>query len=226
MSERSQLEALLEQAGVDAGLIAPLAHYGSLLLEANRRINLTGAQSPEDLVPHLLDSLTVAPFVRAPLVDVGSGGGLPAIPLCVATGMPVTMIESTQKKAAFLGKAASVLQIEVRIIPERAEMAARRPELREQFESATARAVSSAPTVLELTAPFLCIGGVAVLQRGKIEQRERNALTDAARMLGSEIEAEQTLEGDRRIAIVRKVAPTPERFPRRNGIPEKRPLCF
>jgi 16S rRNA (guanine527-N7)-methyltransferase len=220
------LEALLAHAGVEAALAARLAQYGALLLEANRRVNLTGAESPGELLPHLLDSLSAVPYVREALVDVGSGGGLPAIPLAIATGISVTMIESTRKKAAFLQRAAEELEVDVCVVGERAETAARRPELRDRFESATARAVSSAPAVLELTVPFLAPGGMAVLQRGKMEQRERNALSDAAPMLGAAVEREIALDGERRIILVRKLALTPERFPRRTGVPEKRPLCF
>lgn len=226
MNERSRLEELLAGSGADAVLVKRLAHYGALLLETNRRLNLTGAESPEALLPHLLDSLSVVAYVKAPLVDIGSGGGLPAIPLALANGGPITLIESTGKKAAFLTHAAAELNLEATVISERAETAGRRPELRERFQSATARAVSSASTVLELTAPLLAVGGIAVLQRGKMEDRERNALSDAAPMLGCVVEREIALDGDRRIMLVRKTAVTPERFPRRTGVPEKRPLCF
>ena len=226
MIERALLSDLLEAAGVETRIVAPLAHYGEMLLETNRRFNVSGADTPEELLPHLVDSVSIAPYVQAPLADVGSGGGLPAIPLAIATGAPVTMVESTTKKAAFLEAVLSTLGLEGRVVPERAELAARHSDLREQFACATARAVSSAPTVLELTLPFLRVGGVAVLQRGKMDDRERNAVADAAPMLGGEIADEVALDGDRRILLIRKVSPTPQRFPRRTGIPEKRPLCM
>jgi 16S rRNA (guanine527-N7)-methyltransferase len=226
MIERAQLSDLLQAAGVEPRIVAPLAHYGEMLLETNRRFNVSGADTPEELLPHLVDSLSIAPYVQAPLVDIGSGGGFPAIPLAIATGAPVTMVESTTKKAAFLEAVLASLGLEGRVIPERAELAARHSDLREQFACATARAVSSAPTVLELTLPFLQVGGVAVLQRGKMDDRERNALSDAAPMLGGEIADEVALDGDRRILLIRKVSPTAQRFPRRTGIPEKRPLCM
>lgn len=226
MAERETLAQLLQATGVDAALIERLAQYGALLLETNRRFNLTGAETPEALMPHLLDSLSIVPYVQGPLVDVGSGGGLPAIPVAIAAGVPVTLIESTTKKAAFLETALGTLGLTGRVIPQRAELAGRDPALREQFACGTARAVSSAPTVLELTAPFLQIGGVAVLQRGRMEQAERNALIDAAPMLGAQVEREIEIDAERRIVLVRKTGPTPSRFPRRTGIPEKRPLCL
>jgi 16S rRNA (guanine527-N7)-methyltransferase len=226
MEDRAALRRLLEQGGVDPGFVDALAHYGELLLETNRHFNLTGASTPAELAPHILDSLTLVPYIQASLVDVGSGGGLPAIPLAIATGLPITLVESVTKKAAFLEAAIGTLGLNGRVIPQRAELAGRDPELREQFGSATARAVSSAPTVLELVIPFLKVGGIAVLQRGKMDPRERNAVVDAAPMLGAELAEEVALNGDRRILVVRKTMPTPTRFPRRAGVPEKRPLCF
>jgi 16S rRNA (guanine527-N7)-methyltransferase len=74
--------------------------------------------------------------------------------------------------------------------------------------------------------PFLSVGGVAVLQRGSLDRREREAVADAALMLGGHVERELALDGERRILLVRKTAPTSNRFPRRTGVPEKRPLCL
>lgn len=203
-----------------------LARYGALVLESNRKFNLTGAKSEEEIVEHLLDSLTVVPYVTGPYVDVGSGAGLPAIPVTIATGVHVTMIETTRKKAAFLREAMDALGIDGEVVAERAEVAAHDESFRERFASATARAVAVAPTVAELVLPFLSVGGVAILQRGTMDARERTALEDASLMLGGTIETERQLDGDRRIVLVRKTAPTAMRFPRRTGVPEKRPLCM
>lgn len=226
MSERAQLADLLAAAGVDARYLERLAHYGELFLETNRRFNVSGADTPEELAPHILDSLSIAPYVQSPLVDVGSGGGLPAIPIAIVTGVAVTMVESMTKKAAFLESVVAQLGLEGSVVPERAEIAARHDDLRERFACATARAVSGASTVLELALPFVRVGGRAVLQRGKLDDRERNAITDAAPMLGGEVAEEVSLDGERRIVLLRKIAPTPQRFPRRTGVPEKRPLCM
>ena len=92
--------------------------------------------------------------------------------------------------------------------------------------TATARAVASAPTVAELTVPFLAIGGRVLLQRGTLDEREREAVRDAALMLGANLVEERLLGGERRILILEKMSETQARFPRRNGIPDKRPLCF
>lgn len=220
------IAAALQASGVNPALAARLAHYGALLLEANRKVNLTGAKDAAALIPHLLDALTLSADVTGDLVDVGSGGGLPGIPLAIATGARVLLIEPTLKKAAFLTRALTECGLAGEALAERAETVARDERYREHFSFATARAVSRAPTVAELTIPFLRIGGRALLQRTIPEPRERQALEDAAPMLGATLVEERILEGDRRIFILEKRTPTPARFPRRNGVPEKRPLCY
>jgi len=224
--EHAELAASLRAAGTADDLAERLAAYGALLLEANRRVNLTGAKDAAALVPHLLDALTLAGDVSESLVDVGSGGGLPGIPLGLATGARLLLVEPTAKKEAFLERALRECGLEGEVAAERAEIAARDPRFREQFAFATARAVSSAPTVAELTTPFLRIGGKALLQRAAMEPRERQALEDAAPMLGAALVEERDLGENHRILVLEKRRPTEQRFPRRNGVPEKRPLCF
>jgi 16S rRNA (guanine527-N7)-methyltransferase len=224
-SAQLELEALLEEAGIETGLRHRLAGYGARVHEMNRRFNLTGAKTLPDVAFQLLDSLTVAPYVRDPYIDVGSGAGFPAIPVAMASGVAVTMIEATAKKARFLRETIAALTLPGEILAERAEVAAHHAEWRERFASGTARALASAPTVAELLLPFIAIGGAAVLQRGNVSDEERRSLEDAALMLGGEVEAEHELEAGRRILVVRKRRATPERFPRRIGLPEKRPLC-
>jgi 16S rRNA (guanine527-N7)-methyltransferase len=223
--DEAALTALLAAAGVEAGLAGRLAAYGALLLEANRNVNLTGAKDPPALVPHLLDALTLADEVRESLIDVGSGGGLPGIPLALATGVPVTLLEPIAKKAAFLRRAVEALGIAGTVVAERAENAARDPDLRERFAYATARAVSNASTVAELTVPFLRVGGRALLQRAEMDPAERHALDDAAPILGAVVLEERAAGVGRQIVVLEKRFPTGQRFPRRNGVPEKRPLC-
>ena len=218
-------EALLA-AGVEPRLVTPLAAYARLVLDANRSFNLTGAKTPDAFVPHVIDSLSAAPYAGQTLVDVGSGAGLPAIPIAIATGVPVTLVEASAKKARFLQGALAELGLAGEVVGERAESAGRIPRLRDAFASGTVRAVSAATTVAELLLPFIAPGGVAILQRGAMDERERSALADAALVLGAEVESEHVSGDQRRIVILRKKTATPARFPRRDGIPHKRPLCM
>jgi len=226
VNDRTAVATLLVEARVEGRLVEPLAHYAELVLAENRRMNLTGARTPAEIVEHLLDSLSVVPFIRSPYVDVGSGAGFPGIPVALAAGVETTLIEATAKKAKFLERALRELGIAGRVVAQRAEVAGRDSSLRERFASGTARAVASAPAVAELVVPLLAVGGEACLQRGEIEEAERTALADAALVLGAELVAEQEVSETRRILIVRKHGPTPLRFPRRTGIPVKRPLCY
>ena len=210
-------------------LRAKMDRFAELLLERNASVNLTAARSRDAIFEHVRDSLSIVPYLSEPFVDIGSGGGFPAIPLAIATGYRGVLIEAVAKKARFLEDAVRELDLplDVRIV--RAEDAGRDPSLRGTFASATARAVSSLPTVLELTLPLLGIGGLAVLQRGRLDERERTAAVDAALVLGAAIENEVAGgadEDERRVVLVRKTGPTGPRFPRRAGIPAKRPLCY
>ncbi len=212
-SEEGALTLLLVATGLEAALAERLAAYGAVLLEANRSVNLTGAKDAAALVPHLVDALTLAGEVTESLIDVGSGGGLPGIPLAIATGVPVTLLEPIAKKASFLRRAVEALGIDATVVADR-------------FAFATARAVSNASTVAELTVPFLRIGGRALLQRAAMDPAERRSIDDAAPILGAVLLEERMVEGDRRVVVLEKRFPTGQRFPRRNGVPEKRPLCI
>lgn len=221
-----ELEGILRAAGVEPALGARLAVYGAMLLDANRRTNLTGAKDAPALAQHILDALSLVSEISGRLVDIGSGGGLPGIPLAIATGVEIVLVEAVTKKAAFLERALRELGLAGTVAAGRAEALAHDPHCREQFAVATARAVGTAPSVAELTVPFLRIGGRALLQRGAMEPAERQAVEDAAPMLGARFIEERPLAGDRRILILEKTAPTPSRFPRRVGVAQKRPLCL
>jgi 16S rRNA (guanine527-N7)-methyltransferase len=201
-----------------------LALYTRLVLEANANFNLTGARTEAEFAEHIADSLTVAPYVRASYIDIGSGAGLPGIPVALATGVETTLLEATQKRAKFLSAAVEALGLDAHVISARAEDAARDPQWRARFQSATIRAVASAPAALELAAPFLAVGGLAILQRGAAKPGEPEALAAAAAELGCAVESEVILDDAHRLVLVRKTGPTPDRFPRRPGVAQKRPL--
>jgi 16S rRNA (guanine527-N7)-methyltransferase len=218
------IAAALAAGGVADELRRPLARYGALLLHARKKINVTGAKDPAAVAAHLLDALTIVRFVRSPLVDIGSGGGLPGIPLAIATGAELTCVEATLKKARFLGQAMKELGIAGRVVAERAEVAGQDATLRGRFAAVTARALGGVTTVLELTVPFLAVGGVAVLQRAPLTPSERIAAADAALVLGGAVIAEELISEGRSVLVVEKRTPTQRRFPRRTGIPASKPL--
>jgi len=222
----SEVASALARHGAPPEALERLARYGDLLLQRNREVNLTGARDAEAIAEHIADALTLLPCfdVDGELIDVGAGGGLPGIPLAIVRGIPVTSLDATAKKIAFISDVMKQLDIEGEAIAARAENLGRDMRFRERFTYATARALASAVGVVELTLPFVAIGGRALLQRGTMLDAERSAVERASLALGGEVSSELPLEGERRILVVTKRSPTPERFPRRVGVAQQRPL--
>jgi 16S rRNA (guanine527-N7)-methyltransferase len=222
--------------------LAQLDQLGAMLREGNQRVNLTRITDPAEIeTKHFLDSLTAAipllDILRAGrelrLVDVGSGGGMPGLPLKIAfPKLRVTLVESTNKKAAFLRETVSQLRVEdVTVLAQRAEAAARDPTHRDAYDWATARALGSLPVVIELCAPFLQPGGLLVAQRGGDLDADLAAAAPAfkALKLWARVPIPVHLDGlstagRRGLIVGEKYAATPEAYPRRPGLPRKRPL--
>ena len=212
--------------------------YFSELVEWNRNVNLTAIVDPDEVAAkHFRDSLSVARAIPdetlagGSLVDVGSGAGFPGLPLKIAwPGLRVTLVESVGKKTAFLRHIVDTLQLEwVEVHNGRAETLAREPRLRESFDVATARAVAHMAALAELTLPFCKAGGTVVAQKKAGIDEELKEAEAAISLLGGELERIEVVddvepEDPRWLVVLRKVAPTPERYPRRPGIPAKRPL--
>ncbi len=230
-------EALARAAEAMGVPLAPealerLARYRELTAAANARFNLTSSAALADIERvHFLDALSLVPLLprgAASLVDVGSGGGFPGLVLAAALpALRVTLVEASRKRAAFLRETAHALGVNARVEEGRAETLAHVPELREAFDAATGRALGTLPTVLELTLPFLRVGGVLMAQRGADGAQEAQAAANAARLLGGaapRVEAAGAGLGGRTVVVVEKTAPTPAAYPRGVGRAAKRPL--
>ncbi len=220
--------------------------YRDLLLEWNRRFNLTAVSEPEQVeIRHFLDSLSCLPVlselaarddrirpgmpIRA--IDVGTGAGLPGLALkLVWPGLRLTLLEATAKKVRFLQHVIAELGLRhVEAIHGRAEEVAHLPDHRAAYDLALARAVAPLAPLLELTLPFLRTGGWLLAMKGPAATAEVMAAERALEILGGRLHRIFPVEvpylaEDRFIVAVEKIAPTPERFPRRPGIPARRPL--
>ncbi|MCC7367741.1 MAG: 16S rRNA (guanine(527)-N(7))-methyltransferase RsmG [Chloroflexi bacterium] len=218
--------------------LALLARYVALLLARNQQVNLTRIVEPDEVERrHLLDSLTCALPVLDALtggadwrcIDIGSGGGLPGLPLAIAfPALRVTLLESVGKKAAFLREAAEALGLQnVTVVTARAEDAGRVPDLRDGFALGVARALAPLDVALELCLPFVKPGGVLVLPRGSDLDAQLAAGQDAAEELAASprppiLLADPELPPGRSLVVADKRGPTPARFPRRAGLAAKR----
>lgn len=158
------------------------------------------------------------------LVDVGSGGGLPGLALKIARpDLEVTLVEADQAKAAFLVQAAAKLGLEVEVVARRAEEAGHDARYRERFDVAVARALAAMPTLVELCLPLVRVGGRLLAQKTGNEQ-SAHAIETLGGRLASVIAAPSQVRDRGVIVIVEKVAPTPDAYPRRPGVPNRKPL--
>jgi len=213
--------------------------YYKELVDWNKRMNLTAITNYDDVqVKHFLDSLTLlqaaselASKLNLRFLDIGTGGGFPGIPLkIVFPTITLTLIESTGKKTTFLHHLLDVLSLnDVTVLNERSESLAHRDDCRAQFDIAACRGVATLATACELTLPFCKQGGVFIAQKkGTIDEEMRKA-SSAIEKLGGELKGIERInlsafEEEHLLVIVHKIGPTPDTYPRRPGIPAKRPL--
>lgn len=236
---REILERGLEELGISAekNKLEQMLEYGEMLHFWNQRFNLTGFKTPEEiLIDAILDSLTVfaTPLFGESieqLVDVGSGGGIPAIPIKIFyPQLHLTLVESNAKKSRFLEEVVRKLSLDhTRVARERGEELAHEDTFRENFDLSTARALGSLATDLELTIPFLKVGGPALYYKGKEVKEEIERGKKALSILHAEVEKIWEVKVPFRerknfLVVVRKKESTPSSFPRRVGLPQKRPL--
>lgn len=203
---------------------AALAHYVRLVLSWRDRLNLTGLTTEDDAARVLADeALDCLPYLpeRGVIVDVGSGSGTPGVPIAVARpGVRVVLLEASRKKAGFLEVAVRELGLRnADVLCVRAESLGRSPAHRERYDAATARAVAPLPVVAELVLPLVKVGGVVVLPSGRVASEALSGAAGALRLLGGAGEV-----GAHDMIVLRKVGATPQAYPRRPGVPARRPL--
>ena len=210
--------------------------YARQLVEWNQRFNLTSITEGEQIrVRHFLDSLSCwIALQKAPagrMIDVGAGAGFPGLPLKILRPeLQLTLVEATAKKATFLEHMVQVLRLEgVSVLAQRAEELGLHARHRQAYDWAVARAVAPLPVLAEYLLPFVKVGGFALAQKGKDAAAEAGAAKPAIEKLGGELNEvfQVTIPGldeERWLVVLKKIAPTPANYPRRPGMPGKRPL--
>ena len=216
--------------------LAAFEVYERELMDWNTRVNLTAIDNPEQIrIKHFLDSLTClcamhdTPIER--IIDVGSGAGFPGLPIkIVYPQMQLTLVESVGKKTKFLNHLVSKLGLDrVEILQERAEAIGQQPAYREKFDWALARAVAIMPVLAEYLLPLVRVGGAMLAMKGESGPAEAHSAERAFQILGGHLRKliPVTLPGvvdERFLVVVDKVAAIHKDYPRRVGLPAKKPL--
>lgn len=205
--------------------------YYEILVSYNQKVNVTAITEKKDVfIKHFIDSvLSTQKLIGENLLDVGSGGGFPAIPIKILRDdLSVTMLEATNKKCEFLRLVISELSLKnINVICGRAEDLAKKEEFREKFDITTARAVARLNTLLEYVLPFNKVGGKFYAFKSISSSEEIVESENALKILGgkvSEVLDYDLYENKRSIIIIDKITKTPIKYPRGNGKERKNPL--
>ena len=226
----------------DPPLRRQLISFGALIASGTARAGLTSVRGPLGIARrHIGESLALLAALRgaqlleagrpARLVDVGSGAGLPGIPMRLAEpALRTVLIESNRRRCAFLTESCSSLGLDdVRVVPARAEEAGHDPDLRERFDIAVARAVAPLAVLAEYTLPLLAPGALLAAPKGSRAREELAEAEGAIRALGGEVLDALPLPlpagtPPQLVLLVRRAGDLPAELPRRPGIPALRPL--
>lgn len=207
-----------------------LCAFGAAVVEQNAVMNLTAITEPEAVAKlHLLDSLTVLATEKLAgktVIDVGCGAGFPGVPVAIACPeAKVTLLDSLGKRMRWLETVLPSLGVQARCITARAEEAV--AEHREKFDFATSRAVARLNILLELTAPYVRVGGAVLALKGSAARQELEEAKAAVKKLGLKVEKVQDFSIDgalHSVIVLRKIAHTPPQYPRRYAKIKQSPL--
>ena len=210
--------------------------YLQLLLEWNQKFNLTAISDENGIIQrHFIDSLSCLQSgifnIEATVIDIGTGAGFPGIPLkIVRPDIQITLVETIGKKAKFLELVCRELGLKgIRVISERAEVLGRDELYREQFDIVMSRALAKLPVALELCIPFIRPGGYYLVMLGEDRVEQKHSTPFALQELGAKMVQDIELhalpgKSIHSLCLFQKTASTPPRYPRKPGIPAKRPL--
>lgn len=235
MISKELLMSSCEKMGlqIDSEVCDRLDKYAELLVEYNKKVNLTAITAPDDIViKHFVDSLCLCNYVNLEnrkILDIGTGAGFPGVALlCANPSYDVTMLDSVKKKLEFVTYALKELGLEAAVLNVRAEEAANREEYREKFDLVTSRAVASLNVLSEYSLPLVKVGGYFAPLKAVLDTEERISGFSAIRLLGARVEYKHKYslpDGSmREIIVAKKLSQTSPKYPRPYAQISKKPL--
>lgn len=229
---------------LDSFQLALFLQYFDILCKWNSKINLTSIRTPKEIiVKHFLDSLTCVKIIKSyinsrvnekkeiSIIDVGTGAGFPGIPLkIVIPSLKMTLLEAKEKKTDFLKELVKKLDIRgIEIIKERAEIIGKNNDFRESYDISISRAVAPLSVLSEYSLPLVKKNGWFIAQKGRRYKEELKCSMNVLELLGGALVKIENinlpiLKQERNIIVIQKIKNTPDEYPRRDGLPKKRPL--
>ncbi len=219
--------------------IKKVSRYLELLVQWNQKINLTSLKIPREIIiKHFLDSISCIKVInkyidkeRINIIDIGTGAGFPGIPIkIICPSIRLSLLEARKKKTIFLEKVTEEINFQkVKILNGRAETFGKGPDYREKYDIAISRAVARLNVLSEYCLPLVRVGGLFVAQKGRSYKEEIDKALKAVQLLGGELIGVENvripfINQEKYLLVIKKIKDTPSKYPRKEGLPQKRPL--
>ena len=219
--------------------IKKFSRYLDLLVQWNQKINLTSLKTPQEIIiKHFLDSISCIKVINKyidtegiSVIDVGAGAGFPGMPIkIIYPSIKLSLLEARKKKTIFLEKATEEMNFQqVKILNGRAETFGKVEDYREKYDIAISRAVARLNALSEYCLPLVKVGGLFIAQKGRSYKEETEKSLKAVKVLGGELIGVESvripfINQERYLLVIKKIKYTPSKYPRKEGLPQKRPL--
>ena len=219
--------------------IKKISRYLELLIQWNQKINLTSLKTPQEIIiKHFLDSISCIKVINKytdteeiSVIDVGTGAGFPGMPIkIICPSIKLSLLEARKKKTMFLEKVIEEMNFkQVKILNGRAETFGKGADYREKYDIAISRAVARLNVLSECCLPLVRVGGLFIAQKGRSYKEETEKGLNAVQVLGGELIGVESvrvpfINQERYLLLIKKIKYTPSKYPRREGLPQKRPL--
>jgi 16S rRNA (guanine527-N7)-methyltransferase len=221
--------------------VKKFSRYLELLVQWNQKINLTSLKAPQEIIiKHFLDSISCIKDINKyiniegiSIIDVGAGAGFPGIPIKIAyPSIRLSLLEARKKKTIFLEKVTGEMNFQqVKILNGRAETFGKDADHRERYDIAISRAVARLNVLSEYCLPLVRVGGLFIAQKGRSYKEETEKSLKTIQVLGGELIGVENvlipfINQERYLLVIKKIKNTPSKYPRKEGLPQKRPLYF